>query len=468
MLLQLHGTRFDRQSPTRGTNTDDGAFGHGYLMTRSSRIIGQGLVLLVSNVGSGAIQVAYTFALARLLVPTDYGAYVALISAFGILGLVTSGIQPTVARRVALHGAAFRHAYAVRLATKSWAAPVALATMAISGTLIVATPSIQSEFGLASPWPVWLLVPLTALIVITPALRGTVQGGRHFTALAALSTVDVVTRAVFGVALGWLGGGVTGAIGAQLAGAFTGLIATIAYLTRRGRMQSTPTKTVTRDSQQDTRLRQTWSKLVTNPETQAMVASGCILIMLTLDAALVARFFDAEDTATYSAITILGRSQFYLSATVATLLLPYAASPGPGNSRTALSYGLAVTGGLNAAGLIVLIAIPDLVVRVLYGQAYASAAPLLWQYALHAMMLSLGNVVATYLIGCGNRSIGIVALACTACQIAAVTLWHPTLDAVIIGLGAGSAAFLGSGLLLARSSQNLDERVSQSTRMIKI
>ncbi|MEI7780163.1 MAG: hypothetical protein WCJ42_12145, partial [Actinomycetes bacterium] len=111
-------------------------------------------------------------------------------------------------------------------------------------------------------------------------------------------------------------------------------------------------------------------------------------------------------------------------------------------------------GGLNTAGLLVLIAIPDLVVRVLYGQAYASAAPLLWQYGFHAMMLSLANVVATYLIACGSRSIGIVALACTAFQIAAVTLWHPTLDAVIIGLGVGSGAFLLGTLVMVYSANS--------------
>jgi O-antigen/teichoic acid export membrane protein len=115
-----------------------------------------------------------------------------------------------------------------------------------------------------------------------------------------------------------------------------------------------------------------------------------------------------------------------------------------------------LTGGLNTAGLLVLIAIPDLVVRVLYGQAYASAAPLLWHYGVHAMMLSLANVVATYLIACGSRSIGIVALVCTAFQIAAVTLWHPTLDAVIIGLCLGSASLLVGGLLMAHSPQNID------------
>ena len=433
-------------------------------MTTSSKVVQQGLVLLVSNVGSGAIQVAYTFALARLLVPTDYGAYVALISAFGILGLVTSGIQPTVARRVALHGAPSRLTDAVRIATKGWATPVALATMAVSGTLIVATPSIQSEFSLASPWPVWLLAPLTALIVITPALRGTVQGGRHFTALAGLSTVDVVTRAGCGVALGWFGGGVTGAIGAQLAGAVVGTIATFVYLNHQGRTQPTQIETFPTGSAPPAPRHNNWSTYLIGAETQSMIASGCILVMLTLDAALVARFFNAEDTATYSAVTILGRSQFYLSATVATLLLPYAASPGRGKPLTALGFGLAVTGGLNTAGLLVLIAIPDLVVRVLYGQAYASAAPLLWHYGFHAMMLSLANVVTTYLIACGSRSIGIVALACTAFQIAAVTLWHPTLDAVIIGLGAGSAAFLASGLLLVRSSQNLHQYVSQHTQ----
>jgi O-antigen/teichoic acid export membrane protein len=260
--------------------------------------------------------------------------------------------------------------------------------------------------------------------------------------------VDVITRAVFGVALGWFRGGVTGAIGAQLAGALVGTIATFAYLNQRGRTQPRQIETLPTDSEPDAPFQKHWSTHLIGAETQSMIASGCILVMLTLDAALVARFFNAEDTATYSAVTILGRSQFYLSATVATLLLPYAASPGRGKPLTALGFGLAVTGGLNTAGLLVLIAIPDLVVRVLYGQAYASAAPLLWHYGLHAMMLSLANVVATYLIGCGNRSIGIVALVCTALQIAAVTLWHATLDAVIIGLGVGSGAFLLGTLVM--------------------
>ena len=457
MHFEPKSTPFGYQSLAHWATTDNNASAREPAMTTSRKVVQQGLVLLVSNVGSGAIQVAYTFALARLLVPTDYGAYVALISAFGILGLVTSGIQPTVARRVALHGAPSRLTDAVRIATKGWATPVALATMAVSGTLIVATPSIQSEFSLASPWPVWLLAPLTALIVITPALRGTVQGGRHFTALAGLSTVDVVTRAGFGVVLGWFGGGVTGAIGAQLAGAVVGTIATFAYLNHQARTQAEQIETFPTVSAPAAPRHTNWSTYLIGAETQSMIASGCILVMLTLDAALVARFFNAEDTATYSAVTILGRSQFYLSATVATLLLPYAALPGRGKPLTALGFGLAVTGGLNTAGLLVLIAIPDLVVRVLYGQAYASAAPLLWHYGFHAMMLSLANVVATYLIASGNRSIGIVALACTAFQIAAVTLWHPTLDAVIIGLGAGSAAFLACGLLLVRSSQNVDK-----------
>ena len=252
-------------------------------------------------------------------------------------------------------------------------------------------------------------------------------------------------------------GGVTGAIGAQLAGAVIGLFATIAYLTHRGRTQPKPNQTVQPISETHASHRHGWSSVATMPETQAMLASGSILVMLTLDAALVARLFNAEDTATYSAVTILGRSQFYLSATVATLLLPYVASQGGGNPRAALGYGLAITGILNGTGLLILGAIPDLVVDVLYGRAYVSAAPLLWHYGLHSTMLSIGNVVATYLIGRGNRSIGNIALTCTTLQVAVVTIWHPTLNSVIIGLGAGSATLLGCGLLLAQSSNTTDK-----------
>ena len=418
-------------------------------MTSLKTIFGQGLVLLVSNVGSGLIQVAYTFALARLLLPADYGAYIALVSAFGILGVATTGIQPTVARRFARRKEPVTQSSLIQIATGAGSTPTIIATAILAGFLIVATPSIQFEFGLSSPWPVWLLVPMTALIVVTPALRGAVQGSRHFTALASLSTIDIVSRAVIGVTLGWLGGGITGAIGAQLAGSFIGLLATIAYLRRWTRTRPNQTDTANVDTRPESLSRHTRPKPMTDPETQSMIASGCILVMLSLDAALVGRFFNAEDTATYSAVTILGRSQFYLSSTIATLLLPYASSAGPGNQKTALGYGLAVTGGLNAAGLLVLITIPDMVIRLLYGEAYASAAPLLWHFAVHATLLSLANVVATYLIGSGNRWVGTSAIACAVFQISAVSLWHPTLDSVILGLGAGSGAFLLITLVVA-------------------
>ena len=226
MLLQPHGTRFDCQSPTRGTNTDDGAFGDGYFMARSPRIIGQGLVLLVSNLGSGATLLAYTFALARLLVPTDYGANVALITAFGILGLVTSGFQPTVARRVALHGAPFKPAYVVRRTVKNRVSLVALAPIAFAGILSVARPSIQSELGLASPGPVWLPVPLAVLLVVTPAMRGVIER-LNFAAHAPLGSA---APTVLHVALRPLADGATETIRAEMVASLNGLAATIAYI----------------------------------------------------------------------------------------------------------------------------------------------------------------------------------------------------------------------------------------------
>ena len=45
-------------------------------------------MLFVSNFGSGLLHVAYTFALARPLLPADYGAYTAPASAFGILPVI--------------------------------------------------------------------------------------------------------------------------------------------------------------------------------------------------------------------------------------------------------------------------------------------------------------------------------------------------------------------------------------------
>ena len=104
-------------------------------------------------------------------------------------------------------------------------------------------------------------------------------------------------------------------------------------------------------------------------------------------------------------LALIGRIVFFATWSVVTVLFPIVAQKHkkgePHRHLLYLSLGLvmAVSGAIFAATLV----IPELIVSVLFGQAYMSVAPLLWRYALATAVYALANVVITYRLSIGNE-----------------------------------------------------------------
>ena len=74
---------------------------------------------------------------------------------------------------------------------------------------------------------------------------------------------------------------------------------------------------------------------------------------------------------------------------------------------------------------------PDLIVRVLFGSAYLSIAPLLWLYALATMFFALANVVINYRLSIGNTGGTYLAIGAGIAQVALLWVFHATLSQVV-------------------------------------
>jgi O-antigen/teichoic acid export membrane protein len=89
-------------------------------------------------------------------------------------------------------------------------------------------------------------------------------------------------------------------------------------------------------------------------------------------------------------------------------------------------------------------------VQVFYGQQYAAAGRLLGLYGWAMLPMALVMVAEHFLIAKGRILFAWLFLAVAPLQLLVIHLWHPTLESVILVLGAGGAVMvlLGYGMLL--------------------
>ena len=141
---------------------------------------------------------------------------------------------------------------------------------------------------------------------------------------------------------------------------------------------------------------------------------------MTLDAVLVKHALPAADASAYAVLSVAGRSLFWASGSITTVLLPVVSrqigSSGGTQRAHVLVLSLAITTALIGAGQSAFMVAPKLVIGLLFGPAHLGAAGLLALYGWGACALALANVATTYLIGHGSRLVGIVMPACAILQ----------------------------------------------------
>jgi O-antigen/teichoic acid export membrane protein len=165
------------------------------------------------------------------------------------------------------------------------------------------------------------------------------------------------------------------------------------------------------------------------------------------DVLIVKHFFAPVEAGHYAALALIGRIVFFATWSVVTVLLPAVAQlhqKGLPHRRylwmslgAVLAVSVIVTGGA--------FFFPQLVVGVLFGEAYLSIAPLLGLYAVATSLYSLANVVITYRLSIGNGRGGTLAVIGGTAQVIVLWFFHASLQQVVvvqIGLMTGLLALL--------------------------
>lgn len=395
------------------------------LMNRVIGLLRQGsFVFLIASTGVSGLNLIHNVLMGRLLSPADYSQLTFLITLQLLIGLLPTMLQTVAARFGARYHARNEPANMAALLQRTrrfgW-----IGGGAIMVILLVLSPLFVNLFQLDS---VWLLAPVLLAIpafVVMGADRGFLQGvGRYFWLSGAFVTEGVI-RLGMGVVLGYALLSTGRALDGAMWGVVQSMIATwfVSWLAIRHFRRAAPTTDIRADERRE------WIQLG-GASLLALVGQALIT---NSDFILVKNFFTPEEAGLYAAVSVLGRIVYFGALPLTILLVPVIARKQALGEPTRPIFLLLIGGGVAVCGALIAGAwlFAPLVLGLLYGEAYVSAAGLLAPYALAASLYTLTNLAVTYQIALGKRGETWMPIVAGTAQIVLVILLHNSLTQVI-------------------------------------
>lgn len=172
-----------------------------------------------------------------------------------------------------------------------------------------------------------------------------------------------------------------------------------------------------------------------------------ITSLFSTDIILVRHFFSSNDAGLYAALAILGKIIFYASSAVALVLFPVVAERAAQKKDAKKLIRTAIVGVslLSAALTFLYFLFPEIIIRLLFGNAYTNASTLLGIFGIFLALFSVGNIIVTACLALGRTRIWIIPVFCALIQIIVLSLFHATIHAVIlVNIAACSVLVVGS------------------------
>lgn len=393
-------------------------------------VVGAGLSLLCN----------YFFHLyvSRALGPRDYGTYNALFSFSFLLVLPFGAISLAVASEV------------VRLAREKIADYIKqllffniIFAILLLVLLLINIRWVNAFLHINNLWLILVafLIPVISLFPVI--FIGILQGLQLFRPYALVSTSLQFFRLVFGVLLVMLGFRVFGALFGTILGAIGGLMLLLFFIKdyfswpllkrRGGRVKETIKKSLF-----------------------YLGYTGAFSFLMYVDVPLVKHFFTAQETGFYSAAALLGKVPVYLVGSMGMVMFPKIIEMKRQNQAHFRFFTVAT---LIALILLIIISViyiflARLVIKMIFGNAYLPAVPLVKRFGLCAIPLTLAALSIKYLISMEKKNFLYLIWLCVTGFVVSFCIFHPLVDWVIWWLGLWSlliTASLFAGNLLKRA-----------------
>jgi O-antigen/teichoic acid export membrane protein len=399
---------------------------------QTSTFIRHNTIFFFGSLGMGFLNYLYYPVLGRLLHPDSFGEVQTLSSLFAQITIFLSVLGLLTVNIVANYDDEGKRN---RLIAELERLAVLVGTALLFITILVSIP-LQHFFHFASSLPFSVLT-LAVLVSVPLTFRSAyLRGLKRFGLVSVIGIIGATADLILAAALVVMGFGTTGAILGLVLGQAIAFGFAIVQARRNGFSESL----------RSTLIRMPDLKLI-KPELKyallVLVCSLSITGMYSLDSIVVKHYFNAQTAGLYAGISTVARIIFFLTASVAQVLLPSIHLRGTArDNQRVLIKSLLLLVAVGGATLIVFAALPKLIIRILMGSKYLVYADLLPRLGLVLFIISVINLFIMYHMALRHYAImfiGVFGICITAIFL---RLQHQTLQAVIDSLLYGSLTMM--------------------------
>ncbi|MBQ4914672.1 oligosaccharide flippase family protein [Maribacter sp. MMG018] len=157
------------------------------------------------------------------------------------------------------------------------------------------------------------------------------------------------------------------------------------------------------------------------------------IIINNSDILLVKHYFNDKDAGLYSSLALIGRVVYFVAWMFVMLLMPTVIQKQKDGEATApvlFKYVLFI-GALSTLIVFACYLMPNLIINVMFGEAYLPIAHLLWKYALATSLFAVSNIFAYYFLSLNQYAPVILSGILGLSQVVLIMLFHDSLANVV-------------------------------------
>ncbi len=404
-----------------------------------SEFLRHGFLVFGATTSVNFASYLFNSVLSRWLGVAGYGTLASIVAA-----LVVAAIPASVFATVMVKYAAELQAVGdeVRLHTLTLRALAIGATagaIAIAAVLLL-SGAIASYLNIENPRLIAVAAGILGLSLPVTVLRGVLQGRQRFRRFALSVLVEGGLRGALGIGFVALGYGVVGALTGWCTAELIAL-AFVLWATRTGA------------GQQGAPVHLDWRRIGQTCAGVGISAASATVLGFA-DMILVKHFFDAHIAGLYGALSLCGRVLTFGLGFLPTILLPKATARAVSGVRALPVLLQAI--GFSAVVSIVAISIaalaPRLPLKLLVGNGYLDAAPLVLPYCIAVTLLTLTGLVTTYKTALHRFDFVLPISAIAVAEIVAIYIWHASIGQVVNVLIASNLSALVAACINFRRS----------------
>jgi len=395
-----------------------------------------GLIMVSAIFIAGAFDYLTNVMVGRILVPAEFGVFIAVAALLQVMVYLTNVIRNVVAYYTAELMAqqdSFLQITAFLQNRWRWAWRWGLLATLL---LFLAAPLVAQFLKMDSAVPIWAGSLLLLLLFLRPVTDGALQGIQQFIKLGSVQIIQAILRfglAIIFLMLGWQAAGAIFAL--PLASAVTLLVARW-YLRSyfRARPGSLSTQAVSGQY-----------------STRTLVGFLAFALLINIDVLVVKRFFEPDVAGNYGPVVTLGKINLFLAMSTGLVLFPKVvqrrATGRPGTSILLAALLVTLTPGFVITFLYLLF--PGLIVQTVFSDAYRDPGILLGLIGLATTLFAGVYVWLNYALSLDDPKFVYALLAIVLLQAIGLVVFNDTLTSIASVLVV--SGLLGNGVGLFTS-----------------